>query len=41
MPAIIQYPQPEARLSRKITVNLDQYQYNVRPVIKGKYSKLI
>lgn len=29
----------QMRVSRKITVNLDQNQLNVRPIIKGKRDK--
>jgi hypothetical protein len=27
----------EKHISRKLTVNLDQHQINVRPIIKGKH----
>lgn len=31
----------EKNVSRKLTVNLDQHQINVRPIIKGKYTLTI
>jgi hypothetical protein len=32
--------QQEKFVSRKITINLDQHQVNVRPIIKGKHYQI-
>lgn len=31
----------ERRISRKLTINIDQHEVNVRPIIKGMYSSFI
>lgn len=31
----------ERRISRKLTINIDQHEVNVRPIIKGMYSSFL